>query len=312
MVNANAKPVRLKQRQGMREDVKLFLFVLPFILFAIYACYVPIWGWWYAFVTPKLGRSVWKMPFVGLGNFKTLLGTPLLRKQTVNSILNTFGYQAINFALTPVPMLLAIFLSEVKSKKYQKFVQTAVTLPHFVGWVVVYSLVLALLSNRGVINVWLTRMGLQPINVLYTDKNVLLIQNLFAYWKGMGWSSIVYFAAIAGIDQQMYEAAMLDGASRMQRIWHITLPNILPTFVVLFIMAIGNFLSTGLEQFQVFSNALNLEHIQTLDLYVYNLGLGQGKLHYAVCVGICTSIVGVTLFAVANYVSKKIRGNSVF
>ncbi len=312
MVKTAKTPVRLKERKGIREDVKLFLFVLPFILFAIYACYVPIWGWWYAFVQQKVGRSVFKMPFVGLGNFKKLMGTALLRKQTWRSILNTFEFQGINFALSWLPMMLAIFLSEVRSKKFQKLVQTAVTLPYFVSWVIVYSLVLALLSNSGVINVWLQRIGLRPINILYTNKHVMVNMNILSYWKGIGWSSIVYFAAIAGIDQQMYEAALLDGASRMQKIWYITIPNVLPTFVVLFIMAIGHFLGTGVDQFLLFSNGMNLEEIQTLDLYVYNLGIGSGKISLAVCVGIATTFVGLTLFACANWASKKIRGVSVF
>ena len=312
MVKTQNASVRLKEKKGIPDRFKLFLFVVPFILFAIYACYVPIWGWAYAFVQQKVGRSVFKMPFIGFKNFTTLMGTPLLRKQTVQAILNTFEFQGINFALSWLPMILAIFLSEVRSKKFQKAVQTAITLPYFVSWVIVYSLVLAMLSNSGVINVWLQRIGLKAINMLYTDKHVMVNMNILAYWKGIGWNSIVYFAAIAGIDQQMYEAAVLDGASRMQKIWYITIPNVLPTFVVLFIMAIGHFLGTGVDLFLLFSNGVNLTKIQTLDLYVYNLGIGSGKVSLAVCVGIATTFVGLVLFATANWVSKKIRGNSVF
>ena len=312
MVKTQNASVRLKEKKGIPDRFKLFLFVVPFILFAIYACYVPIWGWAYAFVQQKVGRSVFKMPFIGFKNFTTLMGTPLLRKQTVQAILNTFEFQGINFALSWLPMILAIFLSEVRSKKFQKAVQTAITLPYFVSWVIVYSLVLAMLSNSGVINVWLQRIGLKAINMLYTDKHVMVNMNILAYWKGIGWNSIVYFAAIAGIDQQMYEAAVLDGATRMQKIWYITIPNVLPTFVVLFIMAIGHFLGTGVDLFLLFSNGVNLTKIQTLDLYVYNLGIGSGKVSLAVCVGIATTFVGLVLFATANWVSKKIRGNSVF
>ena len=298
--------------KGIRDDVKLFLFILPLVIYIFYACYFPIWGWGYAFVEQKLGKSLFEMEFVGLQNFKTILGTPLLRKQTIQSILNTIGIQTINFLLMPLPMFFAIFLSEVKSKKFQKLVQTAATLPHFVGWVVVYSLAVSLLSGSGIINIWLERMGMEPIKILTSSKHVWLTQSVIFYWKSLGWSAIVYFAAISGIDQQMYEAAALDGVTRLQKIWYITIPNLMPTFLVLFIMNIGNFLATGVEQYQVFSNAMNADKIQTLDLYVFNLGLGQGRITYGVCVGILTSVVALTLFTVANLLSKKIRGSSIF
>ena len=306
-----AKATRL-DRRGIPDKYKVFLFALPFILYCFIASYLPLWGWSYAFVTYRPGRALLDSPWRGLKNFTDIFGNPVLLKQIMGALKNTLGIQALSYLIMPLPMLFAIFLSEVRSKKFQKFVQTVTTLPHFISWVIMFSLAMALLGNRGLVNILLERLGKEPINVLYTTKNVWITQVALAFWKGLGWNSIVYFAAIAGIDQEQYEAAMVDGASRMQKIWYITIPNLMPTFVVLLVISIGSFLSTGLEQFQVFSNAMNLDKIQTLDLYVYNLGLGGGKLSYGVAVGILTSIVAIILVSFANWFSKKVRGTSVF
>ena len=135
---------------------------------------------------------------------------------------------------------------------------------------------------------------------------------LLQQWKGLGWSAIIYFAAISGISQDMFEAAMIDGANRIQRIWYITIPSLIPTYFVLLIMSIGNFLNTGVDQYLTFGNALNKQYIEVLDLYVYNLGIGSGQISFSVAVGIMKSVVALVLFSSANLASKKIRGESVF
>ena len=177
-----------------------------------------------------------------------------------------------------------------------------------------YSMVYYMLSTSGFVNTVMKNLGLieQPINFLATADHTYLKMFFYGLWKGLGWSAIVYLAAIAGIDQEQYEAAMIDGANRFQRIWHITVPGLLPTYFVLFIMGIGNFLNTGMEQYYVFQNAMNKEYIQVLDLYVYNQGISQGNIPYATAVGMLKSIVALVLFIAANTVSKVIRGSSVF
>ena len=138
------------------------------------------------------------------------------------------------------------------------------------------------------------------------------LRALLNLWKSMGWSSIIYFAAITGLDQEVYEAAMVDGASRWHKIRYITIPLLIPTFFVLLIMNIGNFLNSGIDQYLAFSNALNKDYIEVLDLYVYNLGIGSGQISFSVAVGIMKSVVAIVLFSVANFASKKVRGTSVF
>lgn len=176
------------------------------------------------------------------------------------------------------------------------------------------SLALSIFGYNGVLNRIFTDLGwiAEPINILNSDKHVWLTQVLLQQWKNLGWNAIIYFAAISGIDQEMYEAAQVDGAGRWQKIRYITIPQLIPTFFVLLIISIGNFLNNGVDQFLAFGNSLNKEYIEVLDLYVYNLGIGNGQISYSVAVGIMKSIVALILFSTANYASKKVRGTSVF
>ena len=301
------------KRKVKWQDFKLFLYVIPGIVLVFLFAYLPLWGWGYAFFKYKPGRSLLESQFVGLGNFKELFGNPLMRANVVRVLRNTFGIQILNYLLSPLPMLFAVLLSEVRSKKFQKVVQTVSTLPHFISWVIMYSLAMAMFGGSGLLNSLLQNVGLEPVgNILNSTENVWITQVLLMKWKEVGWSAIVYFAAIAGLDQQIYESAMVDGAGKIQRIWYITLPQLIPTFFVLLIISIGSFLNNGVDQFLVFSNALNKEWIEVLDLYVYNIGIGSGMISYSVVIGMTKSLVAIILFASANYLSKKVRGDSVF
>lgn len=306
-------PRLLGRSSKKMERYKLFLYVLPCLIFIFIFKYLPLWGWSYAFFQYKPGRSLFSCKFVGWQNFTALFGNPVMRSNLLRVLRNTFGIQFLNYLLMPLPMLFAIFLSEIKSTKFQKAVQTLTTLPHFISWVIMFSLATSLFGGSGVINSVLSKMGVeQGLNILTTDQHVWLIQALLNLWKSLGWNAIIYFAAITGIDQSVYEAAMVDGASRWQKIRYITIPLLIPTFFVLLIMSIGNFLNSGIDQFLAFGNAMNKEYIEVLDLYVYSLGIGNGQISFSVAVGMMKSIVAVVLFAIANFASKKIRGTSVF
>ena len=295
------------------ERYKLFLMVLPCIIFIFIFKYLPLWGWSFAFFQYKPGMSLANCDFVGLQNFKSLFGNAVMRNNLFRVLRNTFAIQGLNFLLMPVPMLFAIFLSEIKNQKFQKVVQTLTTLPHFISWVIMFSLASSLFGSTGLINSMLRDMGSEAtINILTTDQHVWITQALLNLWKSMGWSSIIYFAAITGLDQEVYEAAMVDGASRWDKIRYITIPLLIPTFFVLLIMNIGNFLNSGIDQYLAFSNALNKDYIEVLDLYVYNLGIGSGQISFSVAVGIMKSVVAIVLFSIANFASKKVRGTSVF
>ena len=297
-------------RQKRIESIKLFLFIVPCLALVFVFHYMPLWGWIYAFFQYKPGRDLFKCAFVGLQNFTALFGNAVMRNNLLRILRNTFGIQILNYLLMPVPMLFAIFLSEIKSTRFQKCVQTLTTLPHFISWVIMFSLMSSLFGSSGLVNALMQKFGAEmTVNILTTDKHVWLIQALLYTWKNLGWNAIIYFAAITGLDQEVNEAAMIDGANRWQRIRYITIPLLMPTFFVLLIMSIGNFLNSGIDQFLAFSNALNKEYIEVLDLYVYNLGIGSGQISFSVAVGVMKSIIALIL---ANTASKKIRGTSVF
>lgn len=233
-----------------KNGIKIFLYALPMIVIVFIFSYLPLWGWSFAFFQYKPGKSVWDCTFVGLDNFTALFGNVVMRRNLIRVLTNTFGIHFLGYLFTPLPLLFAVFLSEMRSKKYQKFVQSVTTLPNFVGWVVIYSLVNSFLSSGGLVNNVLLDAGLitEPTNYMVSSDHVWIKMVLLQQWKSLGWSAIVYFASIAGIDQEMYEAAMVDGASRMQRIRYISIPMLIPTFFVLLIMSIGNFLNTGVDQ----------------------------------------------------------------
>ena len=300
-------------RQKRIESFKLFLLILPCLALVFVFHYMPLWGWVYAFFQYKPGMSLANCKFVGFQNFTNLFGNPIMRENLFRVLRNTLGIQCINYLLMPLPMLFAIFLSEIKSTRFQKCVQTLTTLPHFISWVIMFSLMSSLFGSSGLVNALMQKFGAEmTVNILTTDKHVWLIQALLYTWKNLGWNAIIYFAAITGLDQEVNEAAMIDGANRWQRIRYITIPLLMPTFFVLLIMSIGNFLNSGIDQFLAFSNALNKEYIEVLDLYVYNLGIGSGQISFSVAVGVMKSIIALILFGLANTASKKIRGTSVF
>lgn len=302
----------MKQAAKKKASIKLFLYVLPGILLVFIFHYLPLWGWSFAFFQYKPGKSLLDCNFVGLQNFKDLFGNQVMRSNVLRVLKNTFGIHFLGYLFMPLPMLFAVLLSEVRSKRFQKVVQTITTLPNFISWVIMFSLALSIFGSNGLVNNILSGLGLGTTNVLNTDKHVWLTQVLLQQWKSLGWSSIIYFSAVAGLDQELYEAAMVDGAGRWARIRYITIPQLIPTFFVLLIMSIGNFLNTGVDQYLAFGNALNKEYIEVLDLYVYNLGIGSGQISYSVAAGMLKSLVAIVLFASANFLSKRVRGTSVF
>ena len=304
----------IRLRRKKLNSFKLFLYVLPAVAVVFLFSYAPLWGWSFAFIHYKPGRSFSNSPFCGLAYFHALFGNEVMLSNLLRVLKNTFGIHLLGYLFTPLPMMFAILLNDMRGVKYKKLVQSLTTLPHFISWVILFSLATSIFGSTGLISKLLAGAGKSDrfVNILTTDKHVWLIQVLLQQWKGLGWSSIVYFAAIAGLDQQLFEAAMVDGAGRWKRIWYITIPQMLPTYFVLLIMSIGNFLNTGVDQYLAFGNALNKASIEVLDLYVYNLGIGSGQISFSVAVGIMKSVVAFILFFFANGVSKKVRGTSVF
>jgi len=296
----------------MPEKYRLFLMMLPVLVMAFMFCYLPIYGWRYAFFELVPGDyTLTANKFVGFSQFKYLF---MNGADTLRVLRNTLVMSGLGIITSWLPIAFAVLLAEVPSSKFQRFVQTFTTIPNFISWVLVYAVALALFSRDGFLNQLIGMItGQRPDTIYLQSGNLTWIKMLlWGTWKGLGWSAIIYIAGIAGIDQQLYEAARVDGANRWHCIWHVTIPGLLPTYMVMLLMSIAGILSNGMEQYMVFSNAWNSETIEVLDLYVYNIGMGSSSnLPLATVVGVTKSLVGVTLLLVANRVSKAIRGESI-
>nr|WP_304955330.1 ABC transporter permease subunit [uncultured Acetatifactor sp.] len=311
MKSEGKKKTRLIDQGGFR----LWLLSLPFLILIFLFSYLPLYGWVYALFDYKPGRALLDCKFVGLDNFTRMFADKYALEDIVRVMKNTLGMSLIGIATSGLPMMFAVFLAEIKSKHYRKAVQTLTTIPNFISWVLVYSVAYAMFSvNDGFVNRLLMDLGIldEGINFLASSKHVWLSMWLWGTWKGLGWSAIMYIAALTGIDQEQYEAAAVDGAGRMQKIWHITIPGLLPTYFVLLLLSIANLVNNGMEQYFVFQNAMNKEYIEVLDLYVYNQGMVGINYSYSTAVSILKSIVSVTLLFVANMSSKLTRGESIF
>ncbi len=294
----------------------LFLLFMPFIVLAFVFSYLPLWGWRYAFFDYKPGLGLSMENFVGFKWFNYLIGNPATRNDILRVLKNTLAMSGLSLATSFIPLAFAIFLSEIRATRYRKLVQTFTTIPNFISWVLVYAFAFALFSTEGFINRFLIDLGVikEGVNFLLGSDHIWIKMLLWGLWKGLGWGAIIYLAAISGIDQQLYEAATVDGAGRFKKMWYITVPGLLPTYFVLLMLAIAGILSNGMDQYFVFKNSANKETIEVLDLYVYLLGLGSGgsgNIPLATVVGMVKSIVSVSLLFFANALSKAVRKESI-
>ena len=304
---------QISKNKKLWLGLKLFLMVAPFLALTFLFSYFPLYGWVYSFYDFKPPLKLAQSPFVGFHWFKVLISSPAQIKQIIEVMRNTFAMSGISILTSWMPMAFAIFLSEIKAIKVKKSIQIFTTLPNFISWVMVYSLAYALFSSSGMYNQLLMSLGLtdKPILFLSSSRNTWISMGLWQIWKGLGWGAILYLASIAGIDPQLYEAAEIDGAGRFRLMWHITLPGLLPTYIVLLLLNIASLLNNGMEQFYVFQNAFNISHIQVLDLYVYNLGIGSGSYSMATVISMLKSIVSVSLLLAVNRLSKTLRGETI-
>ena len=303
------KPKKKKLDQGKR----MFLYMLPFLLLCFAFSYFPLHGWIYSFYDYKPPLKLSQCNFMGLRWFKMIFGNPAQVRQLFIVMRNTFAMSFLNIATSVLPLFFAVFLNEIKCKWFRKMVQTLTTIPNFISWVLVYAVAFCLFSNTGMVKTDLQNLGviLKPIKFLDSDSHTYIAMLLWSTWKGLGWGAIMYLASIAGIDQEMYEAARVDGAGRFQLMRYITLPELMPTYFVMLMLSVANFLNNGMDQYFVFQNAFNKAHIQVLDLYVYNIGMTGSSLSLATAISMLKSLISVTLLMAVNRISKKIRGVSL-
>ena len=297
------------KRKYNKEGIRLLLMALPFVIFVIAFCYVPLFGWSYAFTNYRAGMPRESIEFVGLKQFIAIWNN---RRELFRVLRNTFAMSLIGLVFAPLPMAFAIMINELRSSKIKKFVQTFTTLPNFISWIVVFTLAFSMFSSDGMINSLLARFGAGPIvNPIGNNNHVWMFQWALATWKTLGWSAIIYIASISGIDQELYDAAHVDGANRWQSILHVTIPGLYPTFFVLLLLQISNILSNGFDQYFIFYNPLTADKIEVLDYYVYKIGVLTNNYPQSIALGMFKTIISVTLLFGANALSKKVRGSSI-
>jgi putative aldouronate transport system permease protein len=273
--------------------------------------YIPMYGVIVAFKEYDIISTISKAPWVGLEHFKEFLQDDAL----VEVIRNTLGISLIKLIIGfPLPIVFALLLNEVRSVFFKKSVQTITYLPHFLSWVVLGGILATWLSDVGVINKVLMSMNMidTPISYLAEAKYFWTIIITSDIWKELGWSAIIYLAAISGVSTELYEAATIDGAGRFAKILNITLPSIMGTISILFILAVGGVLNSNFDQILVLRNQLNASASNVIDIYVYQTGLKEGRYSYSTAVGLLKNVIALTLLIGANSVTKKLNDTSLF
>jgi putative aldouronate transport system permease protein len=291
--------------QRMMSQKALLAMSLPFLVWLIVFKYIPLWGWSIAFQDFKPARGLFDQEWIGVEHFKFLFTDDNFWRV----LRNTLGMSTINLVLGFVTAIcLALLINEIRHIRFKKSVQTISYLPHFISWVVAASIVSYSLSlENGIVNIVLVNLGIidEPILWLGKEKWFWVINGLTEVWKNVGWNTIIYLAAITMIDPEQYEAADIDGASRFQRIRHITLPSLKPTIIILLIMNLGYILESGFEAQYLLGNPMNLSYSENLDIYVLKYGMSMGNFSLATAAGIFKTVVSFIFLFTANHIAKR-------
>lgn len=295
-----------------KKQLKLVLMLFPFMILVGVFSYAPLFGWSYAFFDFSPGVSIFESKFVGLKYFQRIFGNSA---DFIKVMRNTLMISFMNICCSILPAVFAIALSLVQRPKFAKLVQTGSSIPNFLSWVLVYSIVFMLISSESsALNIILMNIGLidKPLSPLTDLNHAWTIQVAIGVWKSLGYNAIIYLSAITSIDQELYEAADVDGANAWQKVLHVTVPCLLPTFFVLLLLAISNMLSNGFDQFWLLATGMTWDKLEVFDTYVYRMGIKNMEYSLATAMGIFKSIVSILLLTFANVASKKLRGVSIF
>ncbi|MBR4360685.1 MAG: sugar ABC transporter permease [Clostridia bacterium] len=294
------------------QDWRLYvMLILPLAFYAIF-CYKPMVGVIVGFEKFNMFKGMWASPWIGIKNFKDTMSMPDFRPALVNTLwLNLMGL----IAGFPVPIILAIMLNEMRSIKTKKLCQTLLYLPHFLSWIIIGGMVLQIFSpSSGIINATLLKwrwIG-KSIPFLTDGPHWQFTYTLVGVWQGMGWGTILYLSAITGINMELFEAAKIDGANKLQQIWHVTLPGIRSTIVVLLILSVGQMMNISFDRPQILGNPQVLDYCDVLSTFVYRTGITNSQFARATAIGLFQSVVGLILITGANFVSKKLGEEGIW
>ncbi|MFD0674475.1 ABC transporter permease [Cohnella sp. GCM10027633] len=309
-----ATPIRNNKRNllvRLKNQTTLQIMALLGLAWMIIFNYIPMYGISIAFKQYIGIGDISKAPWVGWEHFKALFED----EEIGYVIKNTLGMSLLKLIVGfPLPIIFALFLNELRSLRYKRIVQTISYLPHFLSWVILGGILITWLADVGIVNDVLMGLGIinEPIFYLSEPKYFWSIVITSDIWKELGWSAIIYIAAIAGVSPELYEAATIDGAGRFQRMRYVTLPGISGTISILFILAVSSILNSNFDQIFILKNQVNETAAQVVDTYVYQVGISQGRFSYSTAVGLVKSIIAVILLLIANSVSKRLNQSSLF
>lgn len=303
------KSSRNELASSLRRNWQLYLFVLPALLYFLVFHYYPMYGLQIGFKDYRASEGIWGSAWVGFKHFERFFGS----YQFWTLIRNTLLINLYQLLLFPVSVIVALSLNELRDGRFKRFAQTATYAPHFISVVVMVGIIIAFLHPvTGIINIIIDAVGGQPISFMTLPGWFKSVFVLSGEWQNLGWGAIIYLAALSAVDPQLHEAAIMDGASRLQRIWHINLPSILPTIVILLILQMGNFMLLGFEKIYLMQNPLNLSSSEVIQTYVYKTGLLQAQYSFSTAVGFFNSIINFLLLIGFNYTAKRASGTGLW
>ena len=308
------KPTGRSKFSKLLSEIKkhrmIYTLLLPGVVWLFLFAYLPMGGLSLAFKDYKANMGIWGSPWVGFENFQYVFRDPTF----IDAVWRTLYINIIKLAITfPVPIILALMLNELRMGRMKKAFQTVLTFPHFLSWIIVSGIVINVLAYDGLVNSTLALLGLPTINFLGSENTFIPMILMTDIWKSTGWGAIVYLAAISGIDQDQYESAQIDGATRMQQMFRITLPNIMPTVTIMFILSVGGLMSSGFDQIFNLANAATKNVSEVLDVYIYRITFQSSTdFSFSTAVSLFRSLVNMVLLLLADKVAKKMGGDGLF
>lgn len=317
-MSLNTRAVRKQNRLRSRKRTwirilsnwQLYLFLIPTVAYFLVFRYYPMYGLQIAFRNYKAAKGIWGSAWVGLNNFKRFFATADFPRLLKNTLTLSLGSLIISF---PFPILMALLLNQIPSKRYKKLVQTVIYAPHFISTVVLVGILFLFFSpSSGIINYLIIALGGTPIHFMADSKWFAPLYIGSDIWQNCGWNSILYLAALASINPELHEAAVVDGANKFQRVWHVDIPGILPTIAVMFILNAGKVMSVGFEKAYLMQTSLNVPASEIIATYVYKRGILQTQFSFSAAVGVFESVANLILILTVNKISRKVTNSGLF
>nr|WP_246321048.1 ABC transporter permease subunit [Paenibacillus germinis] len=301
---------RLSFWKRIHKTYELYLFLLPTITYFLIFHYGPMYGLQIAFKDFMAVKGIWGSPWVGMEHFERFFNSPQFTIVLKNTLFLNLYELAVSF---PVPIIMALLLNQIQHTRFKKWVQTVTYAPHFISSVVIVGMLLAFLSPRtGLVNELIRFFGGEPIYFMARPEWFKSIFVFSGVWQNAGWSMIIYLAALTSVSPDLHEAAIVDGANKYQRIWHIDLPSIMPTIMILLILNIGNFMTVGFEKVYLMQNNLNLDASEVIQTYVYKSGLLNAQYGYSAAVGLFNAVINFILLISVNALAKRLKQASLW